>query len=311
MPKLGYLLPTRERVMEGQPGTGPLLALAEKAEGLGFESIWVGDSLTARPRHEPLALLAAVAARTKKAELGTAVLLPALRNPVLLAHQAATLDQLSEGRLILGIGIGADTPAMRRDFEATGVPFDKRVARMNEAMRLCRALWTGQPVDWTGLWTVKQGTVGPTPHRPGGPPIWYGGFLPAGRARTGRLYDGWFPSQPKPEEYAAQLEDVRSAARAAGRDPAAIIAAIYVILSIDDDPSRADAKMDDYLVRYYSMPAAVTRNRERCFAGTEAAAAAWIKSYADAGATHIVLRFAGDNERHLDIANRIRRALGW
>jgi len=69
--------------------------------------------------------------------------------------------------------------------------------------------------------------------------------------------------------------------------------------------------MDDYLVRYYAMPSAVTRNRERCFAGTEAGAAAWIKSYADAGATHIMLRFAGDNERHLGIASRIRRTLGW
>jgi probable F420-dependent oxidoreductase len=311
MPRLGYLLPTREHIMEGRHETGPLLALAETAEGLGFDSIWVGDSLTARPRHEPLALLAAVAARTKTAELGTAVLLPALRNPVLLAHQAATLDQISEGRLILGIGIGADTPAMRRDFEATGVPFDKRVGRMNDAIRLCRALWTGQPVDWAGRWTVKQGTVGPMPHRPGGPPVWYGGFLPEGRVRCGRLYDGWFPSQPHPEDYATQFADVRSAAREAGRDPDAITAAIYLILSIDDDPARAEAKLDDYLVRYYSMPAAVTRNRERSFAGTEAAAAAWLKSYADAGATHIVVRFAGDNERHLDIAVRIRRALGW
>ena len=166
MPKLGYLLPTRERVMEGHYETGSLLKLAETAEGLGYDSIWVGDSVTARPRHDPLTLLAAVAARTRKAELGTAVLLPALRNPVLLAHQVATVDRIAEGRLILGIGIAADMPAIRREFEAMGVPFDKRVARMNEAMLLCRALWTGQPVDWTGLWTVKQGTVGPTPHRP-------------------------------------------------------------------------------------------------------------------------------------------------
>src|SRR5881394_2757813 len=166
MPKLGYLLPTRERVMENHHETGSLLALAEKAEGLGFDSIWVGDSVTARPRHDPLTLL------------------PALRNPVLLAHQVATLDRLSEGRLILGIGIAADMPAIRREFEAMGVPFDKRVGRMNEAMRLCKALWTGKPVDWSGLWTVKQGTVGPTPHRPGGPPLWFGGGLPAGRHRT-------------------------------------------------------------------------------------------------------------------------------
>ena len=215
MPKLGYLLPTRERVMEGRHETGSLLALAERVEGLGYDSIWVGDSLMAKPRHDPLILLAAIAGRAKKAELGTAVLLSALRNPVLLAHQVATLDRLSEGRLILGIGIAADMPAIRREFEAMGVPFDKRVGRMNEAMRLCKALWTGKPVDWDGYWTVKQGTVGPTPHRPGGPPLWFGGGLPAGRHRTGRLYDGWFPNLPTPEEYPAQIEEVRAAAREA------------------------------------------------------------------------------------------------
>src|SRR6266545_1646435 len=126
-PRIGYLLPTREQVMEGRPEAAPLLALAERAEELGYDSIWVGDSILARPRHDPLTLLAAVAARTRKAELGTAVLLPALRNPVLLAHQLATLDRLCEGRLIVGIGIAADTPSIRRDFEAAGVPFDKRV----------------------------------------------------------------------------------------------------------------------------------------------------------------------------------------
>ena len=169
MPKLGYLLPTRERVMEGQPETGPLLALAEKAEGLGFNSIWVGNSLTARPRHEPLTLLAAVAGRARKAELGTAVLLPALRNPVLLAHQAATLDRLCEGRLILGIGIAADTPPIRRDFEATGVPFDKRVGRMNEAIRLCRALWTGTAGRLDGIMDREAGHGRPDAAPPGRP----------------------------------------------------------------------------------------------------------------------------------------------
>ena len=76
MPRVGYLLPTRERVMEGLPETASLLTLAERAESLGFDSVWAGDSLLARPRHDPLTLLAAVAARTRKVELGTAVLLP-------------------------------------------------------------------------------------------------------------------------------------------------------------------------------------------------------------------------------------------
>ena len=311
MPKLGYLLPTRERVMENHPETGPLLALAERAEALGFDSIWVGDSVTARPRHDPLTLLAAVAARTRKAELGTAVLLPALRNPVLLAHQVATLDRISEGRLILGIGIAADMPAIRLEFEAMGVPFDRRVGRMNEAMRLCKALWSGKPVDWNGLWKITQGTVGPTPHRPGGPPIWFGGGLPAGRERTGRLYDGWFPNLPTPEEFPAQMEEVRAAARAAGRDGKAITAAMYLTLAIDVDSARADARIDSYLSHYYGVPAAGMRARQRCFAGPAAGAAAWIKSYADAGVTHLMLRFAGDHERHLEAASRIKRDLGW
>src|SRR6185436_2274268 len=97
--RIGYLLPTRESVMEGHPEAAPLLALAERAEGLGYDSIWIGDSLTSRPRHEPLTLLAAVSGRTRKVKLGTAVLLPALRNPVLLAHSVATLDQVSNGRV--------------------------------------------------------------------------------------------------------------------------------------------------------------------------------------------------------------------
>ena len=151
-PRIGYLLPTRERVMAGAPETAALLALAERAEALGYDSVWVGDSLLARPRHEPLTLLAAAAARTRRIELGTAVLLPALRNPVLLAHQVATLDRISEGRIILGVGVATDVENVRDDFEAAGVPFEKRGPRMLEGLRLCRALWSGEPVDWDGRW---------------------------------------------------------------------------------------------------------------------------------------------------------------
>src|SRR6267154_16928 len=140
-PQIGYLLPTRERIMEGVHETAPLLALAMRAEALGYDSVWVGDSLLARPRHDPLTLLAAVAARTRKVELGTAVLLPALRNPVVLAQQVATLDQISEGRLILGVGIASDVPNIRSEFVAAGVPFEKRVGRLLEGLRLARSLW--------------------------------------------------------------------------------------------------------------------------------------------------------------------------
>jgi len=315
MPRLGYLLPTRERVMEGHPETASLLALAERAEGLGFDSIWVGDSLLARPRHDPLTLLAAVAARTRTVELGTAVLLPALRNPVVLAQQVSTLDRLSEGRLILGVGIAPDVPNVRADFEAAGVPFDKRVGRLVEGLALARALWTGKPIDWPraaeGRWKVKSGVLGPTPHRPGGPPIWIAGAVAASRERAGKLFDGWFPSTPLATEYAAQWAEVQAAARAAGRDPATLTAAMYLTLAIDDDAARADARLNAYLERYYGVDPLQTRQQQKSFAGPAAGAAAWIKSYVDAGANHLVLRFAGDHERHLETAARLRRELGW
>src|SRR5215467_6527560 len=138
--EFGVLLPTREAVMSSRPETAPLLTMAERAEAAGFDSVWIGDSLIARPRHEPLTLLAAVAARTRRVRLGTAVLLPALRNPVVLAQQVATLDRIAEGRFILGVGIATDVPNIRAEFEAAGVPFDKRVGRMVEGLNLCRAL---------------------------------------------------------------------------------------------------------------------------------------------------------------------------
>lgn len=311
MPLVGYLLPTRERVMEGLPETASLLTLAELAESLGFDSVWVGDSLLARPRHDPLTLLAAVAARTRKVELGTAVLLPALRNPVVLAHQVATLDRISAGRLILGVGIAADVPAIRAEFEAAGVPFDKRVGRLVEGLALARALWTGKPVDWEGRWKVKAAVLGPTPHRPGGPPIWVAGAVAAARQRTGRLFDGWFPNSPGVSEYKTQWAEVTEAARAAGRDPATLTGAMYLTLAIDDDTARADAKLNDYLEQYYGVPPLATRKRQMSYAGPAAGAAAWLKAYADAGASHLVLRFAGDHERHLETVARLRRDLGW
>src|ERR1051325_6088364 len=136
--EFGVLIPTREAVMSGRPDTAPLLTMAERAEAAGFDSVWIGDSITARPRHEPLTLMAAIAARTRRVRLGTGVLLPALRNPVVLAHLIATVDRISEGRVILGVGIAADGPAIRQEFAACGVPWDRRVGRFLETLQNCR-----------------------------------------------------------------------------------------------------------------------------------------------------------------------------
>jgi alkanesulfonate monooxygenase SsuD/methylene tetrahydromethanopterin reductase-like flavin-dependent oxidoreductase (luciferase family) len=310
VPRLGYLLPTRERIMSGEPQTGPLLELAVRAERLGWDSVWIGDSLLARPRHEPLTLLAAVAARTQRVELGTAVLLPALRNPVLLAHQVATLDQIAQGRVILGVGIARDVPDIRAEFTAAGVPFEKRVGRLLEGLGLCRALWTGEPVNWEGRWKVEAGVLGPTPYRKGGPPVWIAGSLPASLERAAKHFDGWLPNAPNAAEWGRQWAQVQAHARDAGRDPADLVGAMYLTLAVDADAASANRRLDEYLEQYYHQPAAVIRSRQASYAGPAAGAAEWLAGYAAAGASHLVLRFAGDHERHLDMLSALRARLG-
>jgi alkanesulfonate monooxygenase SsuD/methylene tetrahydromethanopterin reductase-like flavin-dependent oxidoreductase (luciferase family) len=307
--RLGYLLPTRERVMEGAYAMAPLLDLARRADALGFDSLWIGDSVTARPRHDPLTLLAAVSVAAPGREIGTAVLLPALRNPVLLAHQVATIDRLCEGKLILGVGIAADVANIRAEFAACGVPFERRVGTMMEGLRLCRALWSGQPVDWGGRWPLRGMTVGPTPHRAGGPLVWGVGASPAALARIGRHFDGWFPNDADPASYAARLGRIRDEARSAGRAPDAIAGAAYLTVAIDEDAARAEARMDDFMARYYGQPAAVVRARQMSFAGPAAKAAEWLAGYAQAGASHVCLRFAGDPVPQMESIARARAAL--
>ena len=304
-PRIGYLLPTRESIMEGRPAAAPLLALAERAEGLGYDSIWVGDSVTARPRHDAITLLGAVAGRTRRAALGTAVLLPALRNPVLLAHQIATLDQVSDGRVILGVGIASDVLNIRAEFAACGVPWEKRLGRMMEGMRLCRALWSGEPVTWDGRWKMENAVIGPVPVQKGGPPIWVAGSAPATIERVGKHFDGWFPNGPSPEQYAEAWKAMQAAALQAGRDPAALTGANYVTLAIDDNQARADARIDQFLRDYYGQPADIMRRKQACFAGSLAGAREWLAAFTHAGTRHFCLRFAGEHERHLDLLANI------
>ena len=310
-PKLGYLLPTRESVMEGRPAAAPLLDLAEEAEDLGFDSVWIGDSVIARPRHEPLTMLAAVAGRTKWVELGTAVLLPALRNPVLLAHQAATLDQASEGRLILGCGIATDVPNIRAEFKACGVPFEKRVGTMLEGLRLARALWTGEPVTWSGRWEMQDAVLGPKPHRTGGPPIWLPAKADAGMKRIAKEFDGWFPNGPGPEAWKADRARLDSEIAAAGRKPQDVTGAIYATFAIDENVARAEERMNAFMASYYGQRPDVMRKLQVSFAGPAEMERPALEDYAAAGVEHICLRFAGDHAGSLKAFSKIKSDLGW
>lgn len=294
--EFGVLLPTREAIMSGRPETASMLAMAERAEAAGFDSVWIGDSITARPRHEPLTLLAAVAARTRRVRVGTAVLLPALRHPVVLAHVVGTLDRVAEGRVILGVGIAADTPSIRREFEAVGVPFARRVGRFLEALEICRALWAKDGVSFSGAhFALHDVTVEPKPHRPGGPPIWIGGSGPTALREAAR-FDAWFPTGPNVEFFREHWPRVGEAARAAGRPPGAVTGAAYVTLALDPSTSAAEQRLDSFLETYYAMPARAIRARQACYAGPIEGGAEWLQRWIDAGTQHILLRFAGGDQ---------------
>jgi alkanesulfonate monooxygenase SsuD/methylene tetrahydromethanopterin reductase-like flavin-dependent oxidoreductase (luciferase family) len=294
--EFGVLLPTREAIMSGRPGTASMLAMAERAESAGFEAVWVGDSITARPRHEPLTLLAAVAGRTRRARLGTAVLLPALRNPVVLAHVVGTLDRVAEGRLILGLGIAADTPAIRREFEAVAVPFERRVGRFLEMIDICRALWRQDGVNFTGKhFQLKNVTVEPKPHRAGGPPIWIGGSGPTALREAAR-FDAWFPTGPNVEFFAQHWPGVQAAARTAGRKADDVTTAVYVTLALDPSAAAAQKRLEGFLETYYAVPASAMLSRQACYAGPIDGAVEWLQRWIDAGVRHIAVRFAGGDQ---------------
>jgi probable F420-dependent oxidoreductase len=252
--------------------------------------------VTARPRHEPLTLLAAVAARTRRVRLGTAVLLPALRHPVVLAHVVGTLDRVAEGRVILGVGIAADMPAIRKEFAAAGVPWERRVGRFLETLAVCRALWSHDGVSFAGKhFTLQDVTMEPKPHRAGGPPIWIGGSGPTALREAAR-FDAWSPTGPSIEFFAERFPEIQAAARAAGRPPDAVTGAAYVTLAIDADRAAAERRLHGFLETYYAAPARVLLARQACYAGPIEGAVEWLQRWIDAGASHLALRFAGGDQ---------------
>ncbi|MEO3826819.1 LLM class flavin-dependent oxidoreductase [Actinomadura sp. B10D3] len=282
--EIGYLLPTREQDLLGDHDSGRLVAQARRAEQSGLDSVWAGDSPVTRPRADPLMLLAAVAQATERITLGTAVLLPALRHPILLAHQLATLDRLSGGRVIAGMGAGFPIPVTEAQFAAIGVGFRGRVGRMEESIEAMRRLWTGDAVSYQGRhFAFSDVRIVPPPVRPGGPPIWLAGSGPS-LPRVARLADGWLPYPPEAATYAKERELIGRATPA-----------LYATLCLDDDPEKARHRLRTSIERYYDAPLEFVASIQALFAGTARQAADWLSGYVEAGARHLVIRLATDD----------------
>lgn len=250
-------------------------ALVRRVEALGFDSIWTGDHVSFHtPLYESLTLLGAYASITERIRLGTAVYLLALRPPAIVAKVTATLDRLSGGRLVFGVGVGGENP---KEFEVSGVPHRERGARVSEAIEIVRTLWRDTPATYKGRFTQFESvSIDPKPVQAGGPPIWIGGRSDAALERAARLGDGWVSYVVQPERYAQSLAKIRAAAEQAGRALDAFTPAHLVFITLGRDWERARAVWVDRLSRRYAQdfgPLAqkygVLGTPEQCVAGLE------------------------------------------
>ena len=295
--KFGILLPTREAVMSGRSDPASLFQMAERAETLGYNSIWVGDSLTARPRIDALTTLAAVGARTRRVRLGTAIFLAALRHPVMLAYQLASLDWMTGGRIDLGVGYGrAKEPTQEHEFEILGLNPSARMKMSEELVHVMRRLWRENDVSHEGKFThFDHVTIEPKPVQPGGVPIWLASNnVEPGLRRVARLGDGWVNNIKSPEVYRECWDKIRGYATDAKRDPNSIHPAIYFTLAAGSKEAVVEGQT--FLAQYYNRPYEAVANAMLCATGSWNEVIDWMERYVEAGARTVVLRFAARDQ---------------
>ena len=222
----------------------------ERAEALGFESAWVVEQiLGAMPSLEPVELLAWAAAVTERMRLGTAVLLTPLRSPVHLAKSLATVDQLSGGRLDVGVGIGGTT----KIYPAFGITADRRVARFNEGIRLMRELWTQPRVTFQGdFWQLENATIEPKPVQRPHPPLWIGAHHPDALRRAVQWGAGFMGAgSAATATFAREMKLMQGFLAEAGRDPATLEVGKRVYVAVDRDRDRAGRRLAEYFAAFY------------------------------------------------------------
>jgi alkanesulfonate monooxygenase SsuD/methylene tetrahydromethanopterin reductase-like flavin-dependent oxidoreductase (luciferase family) len=300
--KFGILLPTREVILSGRAEPSSIYDIADRSEALGFHSVWVGDSVVAKPRLDALTTLAAVGARTRRIRLGTAVYLAALRNPILVAHMVGTVDWLSGGRVDLGIGYSRpNDPVQEHEYKVLGHDPVKRIKMSEELVQIIRNLWRENDVSYAGNFSsFNHVTVEPKPIQSGGVPIWLASNnIEAGLKRVARMGDGWLNNITDPEIYRECLEKIRAYAAEAGRNPQAIEPGLYFTLAAGDDSAVREG--ETFLSQYYNRPYEAVSKAMLCVMGSWQQVMDQIQAYAEAGARTIVLRFAASDQiRHLE-----------
>jgi len=252
-------------------------AVAQQAETDGFDSIWLADHLFYRPPGEPTrgiwegwTMLSALAEATRRVEIGTLVLNNSSRNPAILAKMATTVDEVSHGRLILGIGAGWNEP----EYPAFGLPFDHRVDRLEEALQILKPLLRDGQVDFAGTYyQARNCEIVPRGPRPAGPPLLVGGEGPRMLRLTAQYADLWNTGYlGQPETMAEPLARIEAACREVGRDPATLGITALIGLWFPDLQPKQPSFLDKPLT------------------GTVQEIAAAMRGYADLGVPHIIFQ---------------------
>jgi probable F420-dependent oxidoreductase len=294
--RLGIGLP--QMYAGGKVDTGFIREFAVKAEKLGYEDLWLTDSLlSGRPVLEPVTLLTYAAALTERIRLGVSVIILNQRNPVALAKALSSLDQLSNGRLTVGVGLGGGTAR----YPAFGISEERPVARFAEGIKVMRALWSEERADLKGDFFRLDGIeMAPKPLQQPHLPIWIGAHAPAALRRAVRLGDGWMGAgSGRIEDFFTAIAEVRDCMKEYGRDESSFTLSKRIYIAVDDeDAERAQAQLAATLMSTYgtsrlAQGVGVAGTAEQCIEA--------LRAMRDAGLHHLLLQPCGDYMQQLDI----------
>jgi alkanesulfonate monooxygenase SsuD/methylene tetrahydromethanopterin reductase-like flavin-dependent oxidoreductase (luciferase family) len=308
----GIVLPTRGVLFSGADPRKDVIELSKMTEDYGYDGVWAGDSILAKPRLDSISVLSAVAGATEKLKLGTSCFASfPLRHPILLAYQWATLDQLSGGRTILVVCQGTPTqhgPIYRNEYDALGIPPKEKVARIEEGIDILRKLWKEDNASYNGqIYKFKNVTMQPKPAQKD-PPIWIAsnprstgelegppGNVEANFERVGKYSDGWMTTMVTPEEYTEDLAKVLSYAKKYGKGQSEFKASLYYNINMDEDKQKAADESKDFLLKYYREDPSGILDLWVAF-GKRSDITKKLDAYIAAGVQDFNIRFVGWNQ---------------
>ena len=299
-PKLKIGVNTMHR--RSEPTEGPwlpkideLVQMVEQVDRCDFDSLWVGDHISMPiPFLDPLQQIAQAAVISRRLTFGVGVYLLPLRNFAPVAKQVSTLDLMTEGRLIFGVGVGGEFP---KEYEASGIPHSERGARLSDGIRVLKKFWSGAPVTHESPFLKFENVaMRPTPWQKGGPPIWCGGRSKPALRRAARIGDGWHSYAITSDMYRDGLALIKETAEEVGRSFSPFGTGHLLFARVSDDYESALGEAADHLSTRYNMNMRPAAKRYGAI-GTPQDVAEAIRNFYEAGVRHITLDIAGVYER--------------